>query len=111
VSDDEARAVRAAENQNLFRTVNERVSDLNSAASFSEVTEWVCECADPACTERISMTVDEYEALRSDGNSFAVAHGHELIDVEDVGASTDRYLVVSKRSAGADKARRLDPRS
>lgn len=110
MSDHEARTVRAAENQSLFRTVNERVDELNRAALFSEVAEWVCECADTSCTERISMTIDEYEAIRSSGNAFAVRPGHELAEVEEVASRTERYLVVSKRSPGANTARALDPR-
>ena len=111
-SDLEARTVRAAENQSLFREVNERVERLNEGfAVFSEVSEWVCECADTTCVERISMTMTEYEAIRSDGNRFAVAVGHELPDVEAVLDANDRYVVVRKFSPGAERARRLDPRS
>jgi hypothetical protein len=110
-NDYEASAIRAAENQSLFRAVNDRVDELNRQASFSEVTEWVCECADPACTDRLSMTVAEYEALRKDGNTFAVAPGHEIPEVEEVVRTAERYVVVSKRSPGAEKAYALDPRS
>lgn len=111
-SDNEARVVRAAENQSLFREVNERVAQLNDGFGvISEITEWLCECADGTCTERIAMTMEEYERIRSDGSRFTVAPGHEVLDVEVVVESTDRYLVVTKIGAGADIARRSDPRS
>jgi hypothetical protein len=111
-SDFEARTIRAAENQSLFREVNERVEQLNEGfAVFSEVSEWVCECAETNCVERISMTLAEYEAIRSHGNRFAVAVGHELPDVEAVVDANDRYVVVRKVGPGAERARRLDPRS
>jgi hypothetical protein len=107
---EDASTIRAAENQSIFRTINERVGELNQGATFSEVAEWVCECADMSCTERISMTVAEYKTLRSDGNTFAVLAGHEVPEVEQVVRRTDRYLVVSKRPPGNEIARRLDPR-
>lgn len=111
-SDDEARIAHAAENQSLFREVNERVKHLNDGfGAISEFNEWLCECADGACTERISMTLGEYERIRADGNRFAVAAGHEVLDVEIVAESTDRYLVVTKIGVGANIVRRSDPRS
>jgi hypothetical protein len=108
----EARTVRAAENQSIFRDVNERVDELNREhAVFSEVSEWVCECADASCTERISMTMSEYESVRAHPNKFAVVPGHELLDVEFVIEANERFVTVSKIGAGASKARELDPRS
>lgn len=109
---DEMRTVRAAENQSIFRDVNERIEELNrQRAGFSDVSEWVCECAETSCTDRISMSLAEYERVRSHPNQFAVAHGHELPEVEVVVEATDRFLVVRKVGPGAEKARRLDPRS
>jgi hypothetical protein len=51
-------------NEALFREVNERLQGLNEA--FGAVTnriELVCECADPGCAERITLTLKEYEDL------------------------------------------------
>jgi hypothetical protein len=111
-SENEARRIRAAENQSLFREVNERVGQLHEGfAVATEIGEWLCECADTACTERITMTVSEYESMRSDSNRFAVAPGHEIPEVETVVDATERYVLVRKIGAGADTARRLDPRS
>jgi hypothetical protein len=110
--EDEARTLRAAENQSLFREVNERVEQLHEGFSVSrELAEWVCECMDTACTERISMTLTEYEAVRGDSNRFAIAPGHEVLDVEAVVETSERYVVVRKIGAGAARARRLDPRT
>ena len=109
---DELRAKRAAENQSLFREVNERIERLNeSFAAAAEATDWVCECADTSCMERISMTLGEYEALRRVSNSFAVVPGHEMLEVELVVEEQNGYLVVSKVGAGAELARKLDPRA
>jgi hypothetical protein len=107
----EARTVRAAENQSIFRDVNERIEELNQQHGVvGGVGEWVCECADTSCTERISMTPAEYERMRAHPNRFAVAPGHVLPDVEHVVDETDRFVLVSKKGPGGEKARRLDPR-
>jgi hypothetical protein len=79
------REVRAAQNQSLFREINERVKDLNEGFSLVlPIGEWVCECANEACTQRISMSAQEYETIRSDGVRFFVAPSEEHVwpDVE-----------------------------
>ena len=49
-----------------LRDVNERINAVNEARSvWVKISEWVCECADEACTERIEMTPEEYEGLRA----------------------------------------------
>jgi hypothetical protein len=98
---------RAAKNQSLFREVNERIGDLARDASFST---FICECLDETCTEGISLTLEEYEHIRRDSNSFFVLHGHDVAEVEEIRERTDRYIVVSKIGAGAVVAERLDPR-
>jgi hypothetical protein len=99
---------RAARNQSLFREVNERIEDLSTSASF---VEFVCECAYSDCTQRINVTLEEYEEIRGDSNRFFVLPGHEMLEVEAVvDSAEDRYLVVSKLGGGAAVANDLDPR-
>ncbi len=99
---------RAAKNESLFREVNERIEDLATPASFSQ---FVCECLDDRCDKRVSMTIEEYEYIRSDGNRFFVLPGHTDPEVDEILESTDRYLVVRKRGVGEAVAEELDPRS
>ena len=107
----EARTIRAAESQSLFRGINEQIQDLGEcSANLNEVAEWVCECADTGCTNRMLLTTYEYEALRRDGTRFAVAPGHEVPDVEVTVDATERYAIVRMIGAAADRARGLDPR-
>jgi hypothetical protein len=100
-------------NEALFREVNERLRGLNE--SFGAVTnrmELVCECADPGCAERITMTVREYEDLRADPEQFVIAPGHDAPDIEDVVAKGAGWEIVRKRPGGpAELARASDPRS
>jgi len=110
-TDDE---LRAAENQALFRQVNERIEELNQAfEDFTPFGSWACECADTACRKRIDMTIAEYEALRAHPNRFAVAPGEDHVwpEAEHVVERTERYWVVAKDGAAAERAIELDPRS
>ena len=95
----EVRQVRAAQNQSLFREINEEVKALNdSFSTLLPIGEWVCECADLTCVERIEMTGAKYEAIRQGPNRFPVIPGHELPEVERVvqGATAISW---SRRSA------------
>jgi hypothetical protein len=105
------RAIQAARNQTLFRAVNERINTLNEHFSVLPIAEWVCECADDTCTERIQLTPAEYEAIRKHPNRFPILPGHELVDVEVVVEAHDRYLVVEKLGAAKDYATAHDPRA
>jgi len=79
----------------LFREVNERIKGLNEA--FEPVlprADWVCECADGACAERIEMSLAEYEAIRAHPGRFPALSGHELAGSERVVARQPGYVVV-----------------
>jgi hypothetical protein len=106
-----ATAIRAAKHQSLFREVNERIEALNEAsARILPIEDWICECADEECFERLAMTVDEYEAIRMHPARFPVLRGHELADVESVVEANDRYLVVEKVGPAKAVAVKHDPR-
>ena len=108
------RANRAAKNQSLFRAINERVKDLNvSFSTISPVSEWICECANDTCTEKVPMSMDDYEAIRADPARFFVAPNDEHVwaDVESVTNRNARYWIVEKDGEAARVAAHLDPRS
>jgi hypothetical protein len=109
----EDRGARAARNQSLFREINERVKQLNEGFSMVlPVGEWICECADDTCVERIELSAAEYESVRVEGTHFLVAPNdkHVFLDVERVTERTDRYWVVEKFGEAGAEADRLDPR-
>lgn len=105
------REERAGKNQSLFREVNERVSELNKEHGVWALSDWICECADEACTERIGLTPQEYEGVRKNPTHFVVAPSaeHVVFDVERVVEQHERYWVVSKVGEAASVAIRLDP--
>jgi len=106
------REVRVAHTEALFRDVNERIAE--SAGRFNaHDAEFVCECADPECAERVPATLDQYEEVRSDGTHFLLTPGHELPELERVVKRHKmRSVVVEKfNSVVARTVRRLNPRS
>lgn len=77
----------------LFRAINEEIDD----AGNGRAREYVCECADTACTETIRLTHEEYEAIRADDDRYVLVPGHEVEGLEDVVRREPDHLVVEKR--------------
>jgi hypothetical protein len=72
--------------------------------------EILCECEDTACAEILSMTRDEYEAIRSHPAWFPQA-GHIDPEIERIVDESDGYVIVEKIELAATVAEKLDPRS
>jgi hypothetical protein len=99
------------QNEALFREVNERIENAGTALAPDDVPlEFLCECDDPGCVEKISATRAEYEAVRAAATHFVVLPGHEDPGVEHVVQHTERFLVVEKEGRAAYDAERSDPR-
>jgi hypothetical protein len=106
------REVRIARTEALFRDVNERIAE--TAQRFdSDEAEFVCECANAECTERVEVTLDQYEQVREDGTQFLLVPGHEDTRVERIVERPRRRFAVVKKfnEIVAQTARRLDPRA
>jgi hypothetical protein len=106
------REVRIAHVEALFRDVNERIAE--TAARFNSAeTEFVCECSDPECTERVHATLDEYEEVRAEATHFLLVPGHENPEVERVVERPRRRLAIVEKfnATVARTVRRLNPRA
>lgn len=104
---------RAADNQALFRSVNDRIEQLNETFEmFVPYGEWTCECARLECFATVEMTLGEYENVRSRPDRFVVAPSdeHVLPEVEDIVERTERYWIVEKIGAGGERAIELSDR-
>jgi hypothetical protein len=101
------RQVRAAQDESDERDVNEQIGETSIRASLAEYT---CECP-RGCDVLVSLTADEYEAVRSVPTHFVVAPGHLLVGVEVVVRENSRFTVVEKIGAAAPVARARDSRS
>lgn len=107
----EPEAERLANTESLFREVNEHIAQ-GAMRIADDDTDFVCECADPLCTERVEATLEEYEQVREHPTHFLLAPGHEDKRVEAVVEREDDHAVVKKRHPlAAAVARRLNPRA
>jgi hypothetical protein len=102
---------RMAQNEALFREVNERVRDVATALGDDGRYEYFCECANKDCTFHVTLTLSEYEAIRSDSHQFFVLPGHMTPEVEVVVLETASYTVVRKTGDAGRYVEELDPRS
>lgn len=105
------REERLGRNEVLFRAVNERVEELQRGQGLEGHFDFLCECGDKDCIEHVSMTLVEYEGIRSDSTQFVVLPGHEVLDIERIVQKGDRFSVVRKQEAAALVAEQHDPRS
>ena len=99
-------------NEALFRDVNERVKEIDEGHGIATNAAWdfLCECGNADCLERVELHPEEYEELRSNPVHFAVVPGHEKPEVERVIRKGDGFLVVEKLPGEQEIARETHPR-
>ena len=91
---------RAAQNELLFRTVNEQIAAMTDrfASLLSEI-DVICECANASCVGTIRLATSDFGTIRESESDFIVLPGHERDDIEQVVSQDDHYLVVRKDPA------------
>jgi len=100
---------KRAENEAAFRQANETIRAVERRLDPPlERVPYICECEDPHCREPVRLTAEEYEHVRLDGATFAIAPGHH--SEGQIVETHGHYLVVQKPDAGGAVARALDPR-
>ncbi len=108
----DARERRLAQNETLFREVNERIDDLAvTYADEDHLYEFFCECSNAHCDLKLSLPRATYEQARSDSTVFIVAEGHDLPEIEEVVLRGAGYQFVRKHGEAAELAEETDPRS
>jgi aerobic-type carbon monoxide dehydrogenase small subunit (CoxS/CutS family) len=109
----EERERRIGLNEALFREVNERLQELAEGFERSpEKLDLICECGNGSCASRIEMDREEYEQVRSDSTTFAIAKGHAITDIEEIVERRKGYDVVRKTGNEAERvAEKTDPRT
>jgi hypothetical protein len=94
------RLARQAQNEALFREVNERIAQLGERAeawSSDGTIDFLCECGERGgCGQRVRVPLDAYERARSQDDRFIVRPGHETPELERAVEWTDDYVVVDK---------------
>jgi hypothetical protein len=103
---------RLAKNEAFFRSINERIRGaVDRFGADGHVYSFICECADPTCMERVSLSIAEYEGVRADGKTFVLAPGHDVSEIEAVVAATPDHVLVEKVGYAGQVAAALDPRA
>jgi len=105
------REQRLAQNEALFREVNERVETLAHQLGPNVPYEFLCECANAACTFRLTLPLKVYESVRADPQQFVVLPLHYTPEVEDLVLEESAYWVVRKTGEAGEYVEQLDPRS
>jgi hypothetical protein len=98
----EERLERQARNEDMMRSVNNRIAALDKRASDwaapDQQFEFQCECGKTdGCEGRLLMTLAEYERVRRQRDRFAVVPGHETYEIEYVVEQDERFVIVDKR--------------
>ena len=108
---DSSSVERLAKNESFFRQVNERIKDVANGFEGTQPYEFLCECSDPGCTERIELSSEEYEWVRANPSRFVLARGHRAPQIEQVVERADAHEVVEKQGIAGQIAANLDPRA
>jgi hypothetical protein len=91
------REQRMVENEELFRTANERLQEhVAERVASDQHVPFLCECTDDLCMARIELTLDEYARVRADANHFVIEPGHPMMERERVVGQNQRFWVVEK---------------
>ena len=106
------RELRLAQNEVIFREVNEQVRKVAADhGNDAHLYEFFCECSNADCNLKLALSVPEYEAVRAHGHWFVIAPGHVLPEIEHTVERHDGYDVVAKEADAAKFVEELDPRS
>lgn len=104
------RAEGVALTEAAFRIANDRTSRWQERHRDGAPELYLCECASRPCRERIGLTREQYEAVRSDVRHFFVVPGHVVPDLETVVESFATYQVIEKPNALLNLLTETDPR-
>ena len=89
------RKIEAARTEALFRSVNEHIAVAAEHALVDDA-QFICECADVACVDKIEAPLDEYEQVRTSPKLFLIKRGHDDREVEQVVSDEGGYEIVEK---------------
>jgi hypothetical protein len=107
----DAREQRLAQNETLFREVNERVEAVAHQLGPDVPYEFLCECANADCTFRLALPIHVYESIRADPRQFVVLPLHYTPEVEELVVEEDTHWIVRKTGEAGEYVEHLDPRS
>jgi hypothetical protein len=91
------REQRGTQNQELFRTANERLEDRVHEYGRDDIPiPFLCECADDACLGRVELTIVQYGAVRTHPNRFVTLPGPPRVEGEKIVEDNGHFHIVEK---------------
>ena len=109
---DDFSKARLAQNEDFFREVNEKISEkAESHGLDSHRYEFFCECSDASCMERVSITLLEYEYIRSEPTRFVVKKNHVVREIEHIVETVPDHMVIEKHGEAGRIAVELEAES
>jgi hypothetical protein len=104
---------RIARNNATFREANERIGVAAGLYRLEGAVPFICECADPACSEIVRLELSQYEEVRADSRHFLYVPGHETAaqGAAVVVANREGYVIVEKVGHAGDVSDALDERT
>ena len=102
------RARRLAQNETIFRQVNEHVRAAVERVHH-DFPRFICECSRIDCDEQIPIDIDAYRTVRESPARFFIAVGHAEDEIEKVIEHTPTYDVVEKIGPGREVAEKTAP--
>jgi hypothetical protein len=100
-----SREERIAYNEAWSRSLNERHAEW--AMGREGMPDFRCECWQQECTERISLSGEEWSMARGDPSRFAVAPDHVAENFEAVVKEFPRFWLIEKLGAAGEIAEEL----
>lgn len=111
----------ALENEAVFRNANEKIAKglekLEKMAiknNYTNLTtddlelQFLCECSDENCTERIKMKSKKYIRLHEDRKQFIVKPEHQALDIEEIEEKKPSYTLVKKFRLPSESSNTLE---
>jgi hypothetical protein len=102
-------AEAAARNEEVFRSVNERIDEGAERHHVTAQVPFHCECCNGSCVEKVLIAPHDYERVVEERFRFVVLPGHEDEAVESVVERHDGYYVVEKVGEAREQLERDHP--
>lgn len=104
---------RIARNNATFRDANERIGVAAGTYGVEMAVPFICECADPACSEIVPLELEQYDQIRADSRRFLNVPGHEAAaqGAAVVVEKGDGYVIVEKVGHAGAVVEALDERT
>jgi len=102
-------ADRAARNEEVFRSVNERIEEGGERHGIESPMPFHCECDSSACFDRVEILPRDYRRVVDERYHFVVVPGHDDPRIERVVEEHDTYSVVEKIGEAREALDRQHP--